>query len=162
MIEHGRWRGQMPFRLNRTSRPEPLEQQGRGGEPSRASLRYWLDWLEDMRRRAAGKAAGSFTEHARHELAAWMKQKGLDPWHSPVSFQYRLYRRRTVLVTITRPRIYHRRIRGDGSKGFVLEGLVQSIDGLSPACRNQFSEFALNRVIGQHPIRLLMEGEALT
>ena len=58
------------------------------------------------------------------------------------------------MVTITYPRIYHRKIRGDGSKGFVLEGRILSIEGVPSACKT--GEFALNRIIGQHPLRLLV------
>jgi hypothetical protein len=104
-------------------------------------------------------AAGSFTERVRQELMAWLKEKGLG-WHSPINFEYRLHRHKRVAVTLTNPRIYHRRLRGDGSKGFVLEGKILSIDGLRPAGIAKHGEFALTRIVGHHPVRLLAESVA--
>lgn len=159
MITRGRWRGRMPFRQNKRTWPEPLEQQGRTGEPSPASYRALLAlwaWFDTVRQQGDGMAEGSFTERARMALWAWMEKNGLN-WYNPISFQYRLYRRRTISVTINHARIYHRRIRGDGSKGFVLEGRILSIDGAPPAYGKN-GEFALTRIIGSHPIRLLAEG----
>lgn len=164
MNKDNRWRGQMPFRLNRRYRPssEPIKQQGRGREPSLAYLQYvvkeYWPMLDEVREQGHGKAVGSFTEKARMALFAWLEAQGLDFWHSPISFQYRMYRRKIVTVTLTRPMIFHRPLRGDGTKGFVLEGAVVSIDGQLPRRRYMRAEFVLTRIIGQHPIRLLAEG----
>ena len=150
----------MPFRLNRMEpykRPEPLDQQGRGGEPSLAYFRAFMDWIDRIRRHGDGMAEGSFTEHARFELARWLKANGLDKWYSPITFQYRLHRHRTVTVVITGPNIWHRRHRGNGSKGFVLEGRIVSMDG-EPTAYGKWGEFALNRIVGRSPIRALAEG----
>lgn len=59
-------------------------------------------------------------------------------------------------MAVSAPRIYHRRIRGNGSKGFMLEGRLLSIDGM-PTVR-KVGEFALSRIVGQHPLRLLVAG----
>lgn len=156
MAKDERWRGRMPFRLNWKYRPEPLDQQGRGGEPSLAYIVHqWWPLLDRLREQGHGKAEGSFTERARSELRAWLEKNGLDTWHDPVSFEYRLHRHKRITVTLTHLNIYHRRLRGNGSKGFVLEGRVLSINGLPPAHRNYIGEFALTRIVGRHPIRLL-------
>jgi hypothetical protein len=153
----------MPFRQNRRlwpGWPEPLDQQGRGGEPSLAFIVHEL-WpaLDRLHVQGYGRAEGSFTERVRYALRDWRREHGL-AWHDPISFVYRLHRHRTISVTLTHPQIYHRRLRGDGSKGFVLEGVVLSIDGLPPSHRNYIGEFALNRIVGQMPVHLLAAGEA--
>lgn len=157
MSKDERWRGRMPFRLNRRIlRTEPLEQQGRGGEPSLAHFCRQMDRVNRFHEQGRGKAEGSFTERIRQEFRAWQKRNGLD-WHSPLSFDYRLYRHRTVRITLTSPHIFHRRLCGNGSKGFVLTGEVLSINGLRPGGMNKRGEFALNRIVGHHPVRLLAE-----
>jgi len=155
MTKDERWRGRMPFRQNRKLWPGPLAHRGRTGEPSLANL---LDYADEIHRQGKGKAEGSFTEHVRSELRAWLTKNSLN-WRSQISFQYRLYRHKVVIVTVSTPRIYHHRFRGNGSKGFTLEGRILSIDGRLPAY-GKVGEFALNRIIGQHPLRLLAEGGA--
>lgn len=149
----------MPFRLNRRYRTEPLEQQGRGGEPSLASylVDVWWPLLGKLHEQGHGKAAGSYTEKARMALFAWLKANGIDRWYGTINFQYRMYRRRIVTVTLSRPCVFHRPLRGNGTKGFVLEGTVVAIDGRPSAHRNLIAEFVFTRIIGQHPIRLLAE-----
>lgn len=166
MTKGERWRGQMPFRRNARLWTEPLKQQGRGGESSLADTRpwaaevlHWMRWMDGIRAKGHGKSYGSFTEHVRQEFRAWQERNGLDAWSDPITFEYRLHRRQRVVVSIVHPAIFHRKIRGDGSKGFVLEGRILSIDGLPPARRYQTGEFALTRIIGRHPIRLLAEGQ---
>lgn len=102
------------------------------------------------------KGAGSFTEGIREALMAWLKAQGMD-WYSQISFEYRLSRHKRITVSLTHPRIYHRPMRGAGSKGFMLDGLILSIDGLPPAHRNYHGEFAVNRIIGQNSLRMLTE-----
>jgi hypothetical protein len=155
-----RWRGQMPFRQNRRLWPEPLEQQGRGGESSLAHFRRTLDFLREYTTSSQGKGPGSFTEGIREALKDWLKARGMD-WYSQISFEYRLSRHKRITVNMTHPRIYHRPQRGDGSKGFVLDGIVLSIDGLLPPHRTYYGEFALNRIVGHHPVRLLTMGEMI-
>lgn len=158
MAKDERWRGQMPFRLNRRYRPEPIKQQGRGGEPSLAYVvRTWWPLLNKLHEQGYNKGAGSFTEHVRQELRAWLEAHGLDHWGSQISFEYRLSRHKRIRVTLSNPRIFHRRLRGDGSKGFMLEGGLIAIDGRLPARRYQLGEFALTRIVGRHPVRLLAE-----
>ena len=150
----------MPFRLNRRyqPRPEPLEQQGRGGEPSLAYIVHtWWPLLDRLQEQGHSKAAGSYTEKARMALFAWLEANGIDRWYGTINFQYRMYRHQIVTVTLSRPCIFHRPLRGDGTKGFVLEGTVVAIDGRPPARRNLVAEFVFTRIIGQHPIRFLAE-----
>lgn len=155
MIKDGRWRGRMPFRQNRKLLwPEPIDHRGRTGEPSLANFINILDFANEIRRQGHSKSEGSFTEHVRQELHDWLAKNGLN-WHSQISFRYRLYRRKVVVVTITYPRIYHRKLRGNGSKGFTLEGRILSIDGMPPAY-GKVGEFALNRIVGHHPLRMLV------
>lgn len=156
VMSEKRWRGRMPFRMQRRGRPEPLEHQGRGGEPSLANFRRMLDYMRGYDESSQGRAEGSFTEGVRKAFRAWRKEHGLG-WHDSISFEYRLHRHRQVLVTLAYANVYHRRLRGDGSKGFVLTGEVLSIDGLQPDRRNKRGEFALTRIVGRHPVRALVE-----
>jgi hypothetical protein len=55
MAKDKRWRGRMPFRLDRKFRPEPLEQQGRGGEPSLAYIVHeWWPLLDRFQEQGRG------------------------------------------------------------------------------------------------------------
>lgn len=155
-MSNSRWRGKIPFRVNRKVMPEPLEQQGRGGEPSLANFRRVLDFLRGWDETARGKAEGSYTQRVRDAFRVWRESQGIG-WHDPINFQYRLSRHKRIAVTLIGHNIYHRPRRGAGSKGFMLEGMVQSIDGLPPAHRTYWAEFAIGRIIGSHPIRLLTE-----
>ncbi len=148
----------MPFRQNHRLWTEPLEQQGRGGEPSLANVRQWLELRNRLQEQGRGMGEGSFTERIRRAFLDWLKKNGLTRYDT-ISFEYRLYRHKTIRVTLTWPNIYHRRLHGDGSKGFMLEGTVLSLDGLPPSHRNYHGEFALTRIIGRHPMRLLAEAE---
>ena len=146
MIKHGRWRGQMPFRCNRRLWTEPLAQQGRTGEPSLATI---LELANRFHEAGRGKSKGSFTEYLRHEFDSWRKDNGLT-WDSPLTFEYRMYRHRTVMVVMRYHNIFHHRLTGDGSRGFVLTGEVLSIDGAIPDrwCRRS-GAFCLTRIVGQ-------------
>ena len=152
-----RWRGRMPFRMSRRLRAEPLEQQGRGGEPSLARFRRMLDIMRGYDESARGHGAGSFTEGIREAMKDWLKAQGMD-WHSQITFEYQLSRHKRITVSLTRPRIYHRPVRGAGSKGFMLDGTILSIDGLPPSHRGMWGEFAVNKIIGQNSLRMLTEG----
>lgn len=143
MIKNGRWRGRIPFRV----RPELRDR----------------DWREAYRRfshhRMAGhgRAEGSYTEEIRKALVQWMKEKigsGLEP----VTFQYRLYRRKIVTVTVAYPTIFHHPEHGNGSKGFVLAARVLSVDGapLTRLGRMLVREFAMNRIVGRESIKELL------
>lgn len=147
----------MPFRMSQKLRAEPLEQQGRGGEPSLARFRQMLDIMRANDASGRGKSAGSFTEGIREAMEAWLKARGLS-WHSQITFEYRLSRHKRIMVTMRQARIYHRPMRGAGSKGFILEGVILSINGLPPSHRNQWGEFAVNKIIGQHSLQMLTEG----
>ena len=144
----------MPFRLNRTTRPEPLEQQGRGGEPSLAIFVAQMDRANKLHEEGRGKAAGSFTEHLRREFVAWRKAKGWS-WRTPLTFEYRLHRRRTVMVVLDMPHIRHNKLVGDGSKGFMLEGNILAIDGVQPEAYLRRYGFALTRIVGRFRQELL-------
>lgn len=152
-----RWRGRMPFRQNRRNEywSEPLEQQGRTGEPSLAQ-RFAAAIARAGRYAEAGqgKAHGSFTAEARRALRTWQRDQGIGPY-DPVTFTYRLYRHRTVQVTLTGARICHWPAWGAGSKGFVLVGNVLAIDGLQARPNHVF---ALTRIVGHErlvPVPLL-------
>ena len=148
----------MPFRLSRKLRAGPLEQQGRGGEPSLANeFTWWLDLYQDNMKSGHGRGAGSFTEGIRTTMRDWLKARGLS-WYSQITFEYRLSRHKKITVTMNRARIYHRPIRGAGSKGFMLDGVILSINGLPPSRRNQLGEFAMNKIIGHDSLRMLTEG----
>ncbi len=154
-----RWRGRMPFRMSRRLRAEPLEQQGRGGEPSLAHFRWWMDVLRANDKAGRGKGADSFTEGIREAMKEWLASQGMN-YYSQISFEYKLSRHRRITVTMTHPRIYHRPIRGAGAKGFILDGEILSIDGLRPDAGNRRGEFALSRIIGQNSLRMLTEATA--
>jgi hypothetical protein len=142
----------MPFRLIKELRPEPLEQQGRGREPSPALTMQnrWAYVLEYWKRQndfdvtGHGCSAGSYAVAMRQAFADWRKDKGIR-YDDPITFEYRLSRRKIVTIAMINPRIMHKRKRGNGRKGFVLEGQILSIDGVRPTGRWQ--ELALNRVV---------------
>ena len=154
MLQNKRWRGRMPFRTNRKIGAETFEHKGRTGEPSPATfIQVWRS-IWTFREAGNGKSRGSFTESLRKTLAVWLKEN-LGNFRGPVTFQYRLSRKKVILVTMAYPTIYHRKHYGEGSKGFVLAGRVLSVDGVPPDRWNLRADFALSRIIGQHPIRIL-------
>ena len=155
MIRDGRWRGRMPFRQNREIWTEPLIHQGRTGEPSPALFAKNFRTFWNFCDAGSGKARGSFTEGLRGALAAWM-QINIGNTRGPVTFRYRLFRHKIITVTLAHPTIFHRKQYGRGSKGFVLAGEVMSIEGVVPdRWTRRISAFALSRIIGQHPIKVL-------
>lgn len=139
----------MPHRQNRRFFPVPLDQQGRGGEPSLAvRLKASWDYYTRLREESRGKAEGSFTQAVRSEFHAWMRRNGLD-WHSQITFEYKWSRHRIVLVVMDMPYIIHDKLAGDGSKGFLLLGNVLSIDGAQPASWQRRGVFAMTRIQGR-------------
>lgn len=131
----------MPFRTLHSRKL--LTTQRRTGEPSPAIYQY--DWYPD----GHGKASGSYTEKMRQSLWAWMEAKYGSAVY-PLTFEYKLYRKRTVTVVGTFPTIRHYPYYGKGKKGFILELSVRSIDGIP--CRMMLpkrTQFAWDRVVGK-------------
>ena len=172
MNDAKRWRGRMPYRRSPRLRRVPIYNQGRTGEPSPASAltteqEQTLQWfregklLLDLEKEGEGRAEGSFTEELRNALRAWVEET-FGTWWGPVTFEYRLYRHKTVTVVLQAPQIWHKPSWGRGSKGFILSGIVLSFDGKQPAKRKSLQWFALNKIIGQHPIRQMLALSAST
>ncbi len=144
--QRNRWRGRMPFRQSRKLWTEPLKKQGRTGEPSLATMRNLLQLANKFHEEGRGKAEGSFTEQLRLQFRDWLKAKSLK-WPFTITFEYRLYRHRIITVVMQGPSFFHNRLMGDGSKGFMLEGRVLSIDGVRPIpCSGMF---AMTRIVGR-------------
>ena len=154
MIKNGRWRGNMPFRQDHNTQSETLQRQGRGGEPSPVSANQKFGPFGEILPEGYGRAKGSFTEKLRRALFEWMKDM-YGNTYGPVTFQYRLYRKKTIMVTDTFPCIFHYKNLGRGSKGFFLKVNILSIDGAPPGGIAKYYIFALNKIVGQHPIRIL-------
>lgn len=156
MIKNGRWRGSMPFRRDQNTRPETLRRQGRTGEPSPATIRQKFSFWGERLPEGYGRAKGSFTENFRRALFEWMKGTCGNPY-GPITFQYRLYRRKIITVTGISPQIFHYKKLGRGSKGFFIRLKILAIDGAPPAGFAKIQNFfALNKIVGQHPIRQLL------
>lgn len=158
MIKNGRWRGSMPFRRDKNTRPETLEQQGRTGEPSPApsiqSQGRRDIWGEPLPK-GYGMAEGSFTEKLRLALIEWVKNK-YGSIYAPITFQYRLSRKKIITVTGNHPFIVHYKDLGRGSKGFFLRVRIISIEGVPPAGFVKYQNlFACNRIIGHETMQLL-------
>jgi len=144
VIKNGRWRGRMPFRMDHNARPETYVQQGRTGEPSPASRRRRV-YNSDLHPAGYGRAEGSFTEKMRNALSEWMKVNYGNTM-GPVTFQYRLSRKKVITVTGVYPVIRHWKGMGRGSKGFYLRLYTTSIDGVVPSFSR--NAFALNKIVG--------------
>jgi len=144
VIRNGRWRGRMPFRMDHNSRPETYEQQGRTGEPSPASRRR-RNFNPAFHPAGYGRAEGSFTERMRDALDEWMKANYGNTM-GPITFQYRLSRKKVITVTGMYPVIQHWKEMGRGSKGFRLRLYTTSIDGVVPGSPRNV--FALNKIVG--------------
>ncbi|KKM96760.1 hypothetical protein LCGC14_1174970 [marine sediment metagenome] len=148
---NGRWRGAMPFRRSQTYK-ECLDHQRRTGEPSPAPA-HIQDWHaqliihQEWDKRGHGKARGSFTEALRLALRDWVKEKYGSIWN-PITFQYKLSRKRIITVRGTAPWIRHNPIWGKGKKGFTLGLTVDSIDGLPYSGFGKYVDFAWDRIIG--------------
>jgi len=114
-----------------------------------------MNWWGGLRGEGHGKAAGSFTEQVREQFEDWLKERNLS-YLSAITFEYRLYyRRKTITVAISHIHIFHNRLAGDGSKGFVLDGRVLAIDGAPPSGEARHYQFALNRIVGRFQRELL-------
>lgn len=154
-----RWRGQMPFRLRTDLRTEPLKQEGRDGESSpaqRSNLYAQLLRIWDERDKGKGKHRGSFTSGINDALIQWLKENTLSTY-GPVAFDYKFSRHKIVHIVLNLPRIRHHPTTGRGKAGFVLTGVILSIDGLPPSRLRSLGEFAITRIISHH-IPLLLEG----
>lgn len=124
------------------------ESKRRTSEPSPASSFYPDGW---------GKSAGSYTQAMREALYKWMNENLGSGYGVPLTFDYRLSRKRTVTVVAERPFIKHH--PGYGRRGFVIIfQKVLSIDGvkLSRTCQIFNREFLMSRVVGNIPTKMLM------
>ena len=131
----------MPFRQSPDRKL--LDLQRRTGEPSPAIRREEIwNYPEDY-----GKASGSFTQSMRMSLWEWMKEKYGSRLH-PLTFEYRLHRKKVITVVGKLPYIKHIPDYGHGKKGFVLAINIMSIDGIlyrGPGMQH----FAWDRIIGK-------------
>ena len=156
-IQRGRWRGRMPFRQSLAVR-DLLIQQRRTGEPSPSSnLQSFFSVYREllaMHRQGDGKADGSYTGKVRKALQDWV-ETNTGSWIGPLTFEYRISRKQTVLVTGTYPYIKHNPLWGAGQRGFVLELYAGSIDGAVPTGA-RIRSFAFNRIVGQSALKALM------
>lgn len=149
----------MPFRLIRQLRTEPLEQQARGREPCPSPteppniyariLALWAR-IDAFDAPGKGRSEGSYTAAMRQALTDWCKENGIG-YDDELTFEYRLFRRKRIMVAMKNPRIYHRRKYGNGSKGFVIEGDIISIDGMKPQFGSFGTHFSFNRIIKTAP-----------
>lgn len=147
--QNGRWRGRMPFRWAKPVR-DLLGQKRRTGEPSPALALTMLVFKYD---RGHGKAKGSFTEKLRQAFREWQKGRA----YQPITFEYRLSRKRRVTITGDSAYIKHDPCRGRGYKGFTLDIHVMSINGIRYRGPSR-QPLALDRVIGRERLGLLGVG----
>ena len=74
----------------------------------------------------------------------------------PITFEYKLYRHKKILVVGQRPIIRHNPSYGRGRKGFVLELSVASIDGVPVrAFVGNPIKFAWDRIIAKENLPAL-------
>lgn len=146
----------MPFRQNRDRKL--LKKKRRTGEPSPAfdDLLVYSGLGEFGG--GYGKARGSYTEKLRRSLWSWMEETYGNPMH-PLTFEYRLYRRKRINVVGTYPFIKHEPAYGNGKKGFVLILTVESIDGIPYRGLGRRAYFAWDRIIGKEMFLALPEGK---
>ncbi len=142
---NGRWRGIMPFRQAKLDRKH-LDSERRTGEPSLSSV--W-EYPEGY-----GKAKGSYKQAMRMALQEWMKAK-FGSYSMPLTFEYKLYRKRNIVVTGTFPYIKHIPSYGRGKKGFILQMTVQFIDGIPYKGFGSRVWFAWDRIIGREKLLTL-------
>jgi len=135
----------MPFRQAKPDRKH-LDLERRTGEPSLSSV--W-EYPEGY-----GKAKDSYTQAMRIALQRWMKAK-LGSSSMPLTFEYKLYRKRNILVTGIFPFIKHIPSYGSGKKGFILQMTVQSIDGIPYKGFGSRVWFAWDRIIGKEKMLAL-------
>ncbi len=146
----------MPFR--QSSDRKLLEKQRRTGEPSPAFDDYLVYSGLGEFSGGYGKAHGSFTEKLRLSLWTWLKENYGSSLH-PLTFEYKLYRRKTIHVVGTYPWVKHLPTYGKGKKGFVLDITVESIDGLRYRGLGKRVYFAWDRIIGKERFLALTGGK---
>jgi len=141
----------MPFRQIKSVR-ELLDQYRRGGESSFSALYYGL---HSLREQGHSRADGSFTERLRNALFDWLDHN-YGTRFATVIFDYRLSRKRTVTVTARGLYLRHDPLCGKGSRGFVLDAEILSIDGTP--YKGPRGMFSWNRIIGREKLLLITEG----
>jgi hypothetical protein len=134
---------------------ELLEQYRRTGEPSLALQYLRLGWGENDT--GWGKAKGSYTELLRSSFFEWLEEKN-GGWAAPLTFEYRLSRKKYITVVGVYPYILHDPNYGSGKKGFVLRLQVISMDGLPYRGIGRFVWFAWDRIVGKEKMLALPEG----
>lgn len=140
-LKNNRWRGIMPFRRTK-ERTETLSIRPRTGEPCPAPYYAWLYPP------GYGKAKGSYTEKIRQELWKWMDEKN-GGWANPVTFYYRLSRKKVIIVTG-----YYPFIRHTPGRGFELLISQPYIDGIK--CRGLATIYNIKRIIRKQTIAGLL------
>ncbi len=105
-----------------------------------------------------GKASGSYTEKMRLAFQEWM-EKAHGSAFSPLIFQYKLSRHRTVTIVGSYPYIKHLPYYGNGKRGFVLSLRISSIDGSPFKGFGKRQQLAWNRIIGREKMLYLEEGK---
>ena len=143
----------MPFRQPKAVK-EALELRRRTGEPSPALT---IDLTGYFQSDGYNKRSGSFTEKMHFALRHWI-DKNYGSWLSPINFEYKLSRKKTVTVTGAILGLLHHPHRGAGQRGFVMNVAVDSIDGL-PVQSPRMRVFSWNRIIGREKILQLGRGE---
>jgi len=146
-----RWRGIIPSRQNRSVRLLS-EQRRRTGEPSLSAI---IDSRTKQEIAGHGLSYGSYTEKMRSALLEWITDKFGSPY-VPITFEYRLSRKKTIMVTAKVLFLYHDPNIGNGKRGFFIRVRVLSIDGI--LCDRVFGDFAWNRLIGHEKILQLGDG----
>ncbi len=130
--------------------------QRRTGEPSPATpLERYQGYFKDV---GWGKAKGSYTEAMRKAFDKW-RDENLGSPYSPITFQYRLSRKK--IITVNAQGIYIKHYPGYGKRGFVLVVTsVLSIDGVPLGSGGSFinKEFLMSRIMGSIPTKMLMSG----
>jgi len=142
----------MPFRLSDEYR-KLLEQQKRTGEPFPT---YTVSTT--IREASHGKSYRSFTENMRNSLYSWM-EKNTGSIHGEIQFDYKLSRHKVIHVIGERPYLKHDKLHGRGYRGFILELVVRSIDGIP--CKTLVGRrtwFSWDRIRGREKLLLLPEG----
>lgn len=156
-IQNNRVRGCMPFRRSRSER-KLLHQDRRTGEPSPALPIIPIshdEWFE-KRDSGYGKASGSYTEKLRIALSDWMKKEYGTEFHD-LTFTYKLYRHKIVMITGSHPYIRHDPNWGKGLRGFQLVIHIKSIDGVQYRGFQRPAVLAFDRIVARQKIFLLGE-----
>jgi len=136
----------MPFRSSLIVRKQ-LDQLRRTGEPSPAKVSEYLDLIDREKAKGFHMAEGSFTETMRKELWRWMKTNYGSSLH-PLTFEYKLSRKKKVVIVGERPFIRHTPLYGKGVRGFLLVITILSVDGV-PYVGMRRTTLAWSRIIGK-------------